>query len=82
MELSSPRYKALAVSAGFTFWFFILTSIFSIFTIEYLVIFVVIVFPLLQLLGCDIKRRFSIGGLSCLQSRERARLPKEAEHEQ
>jgi len=54
MELSSPRYKALAVSAGFTFWFFILTSIFSIFTIEYLVIFVAIVFPLMQFLSIKV----------------------------
>jgi len=51
MELSSPRFKALAVSAGFTFWFFIITSILGVFTLEYFAIFVVIVFPLMQVLS-------------------------------
>ena len=60
MELSSPRFKALTVSLGFTFWFFILTSIFSIFTIEYLVIFVVIVFPLFQLLAVKVSKALDI----------------------
>ncbi len=34
MELSSPRFKALAVTAGFSFWFFIITNAVGIFTIE------------------------------------------------
>ncbi|MCH6575445.1 MAG: hypothetical protein IH795_09605 [Bacteroidetes bacterium] len=51
MELSSPRFKALAVSAGFTFWFFIITSIFGVFTIEYFVIFIAIIFPLMQFMS-------------------------------
>ena len=49
MKLSSPRFKALTVSAGFTFWFFVITSILGIFTLEYFVIFVAIIFPLMQL---------------------------------
>jgi len=60
MELSSPRFKALTVSLGFTFWFFILSSIFGIFTIEYLVIFVVIVFPLFQLLAVKVSKALDI----------------------
>ena len=48
MEFSSPRFKALTVSVGFTFWFFILTSIFGVFTLEYFVIFVAIIFTLMQ----------------------------------
>ena len=51
MELSSPRFKALAVSAGFTFWFFIITSILGVFTLELFAIFVAIVFPLMQVLS-------------------------------
>ncbi len=51
MELSSPRFKALTVSAGFTLWFFIITSIFGVFTLELFVIFVAIVFPLMQVLS-------------------------------
>jgi hypothetical protein len=54
MELSSPRFKALAVSAGFTFWFFILTSIFGVFRIEYFAIFVGIVFPLMQFMSIKV----------------------------
>jgi len=54
MELSSPRFKALAVSAGFTFWFFILTSIFGVFTLEYFVIFVAVVFPLMQFMSIKV----------------------------
>ncbi len=54
MELSSPRFKALAVSAGFTFWFFIITSIIGVFTLEYFIIFIVIIFPLMQFLSVKV----------------------------
>jgi len=60
MELSSPRFKALAVSAGFSFWFFILTSIFGVFTLEYLVIFIIIVFPLMQFLSIKVSKALDI----------------------
>ena len=54
MELSSQRFKALAVSAGFTFWFFIITSIIGVFTLEYFIIFIAIVFPLMQLMSIKV----------------------------
>jgi len=54
MELSSPRFKALTVSAGFTLWFFIITSILGVFTLEYFVIFVAVVFPLMQFLSIKV----------------------------
>ena len=54
MELSSPRFKALTVSAGFTLWFFIITSIFGVFTLEYFVIFVAVVFPLMQFMSIKV----------------------------
>ena len=60
MELSSPRFKALTVSAGFTFWFFVLTSIFGVFTLEYLVIFVAIIFPLMQFLSVKVSKTLDI----------------------
>jgi len=60
MELSSPRFKALTVSAGFTFWFFVLTSIFGVFTLEYLVIFIAIVFPLMQFLSVKVSSALDI----------------------
>jgi len=60
MELSSPRFKAIAVSAGLSFWFFILTSIFGVFTLEYLAIFIVIVFPLMQFLSIKVSSALDI----------------------
>jgi hypothetical protein len=60
MELSSPRFKALAVSAGFTFWFFILTSIFGVFNLVYFAIFVAIVFPLMQLMSIKVSSALDI----------------------
>ena len=56
MELSSPRFKALAVSAGFTFWFFVITSIVGVFSIELFVIFIAIVFPLMQILSKKVSK--------------------------
>ena len=40
MELSSPRFKAAAVTAGFSLWFFIISSATGLFSIEAFVIFV------------------------------------------
>ena len=60
MELSSPRFKALAVSAGFTFWFFIITSILRVFTLEYFAIFIAIVFPLIQFLSIKVSSALDI----------------------
>ncbi len=54
MELSSPRFKALTVAAGFTFWFFVITSIVGVFTLEYFAIFVAIVFPLMQFMSIKV----------------------------
>jgi len=50
----------LAVSAGFTFWFFIITSIFGVFTIEYFVIFIAIIFPLMQFLSIKVSHAIDI----------------------
>jgi len=60
MEVSSPRFKALAVSAGFTFWFFIITSIFGVFSLEYFFIFIAIVFPLMQFLSVKVSGALDI----------------------
>ena len=60
MELSSPRFKALAVSAGLTFWFFILTTIFGMFSIEYFAIFVAVVFPLMQFLSLKVSKALDV----------------------
>ncbi len=60
MKLSSPRFKALTVSTGFTLWFFIITSILGVFTLEYFVIFIVIVFPLMQFMSIKVSSALDI----------------------
>ena len=60
MKLSSPRFKALTVSTGFTLWFFIITSILGVFTLEYFAIFIVIVFPLMQFMSIKVSRALDI----------------------
>ena len=49
MELSSPRFKSLAVTAGFSFWFFIITSALTIFSPELMISFVAILFTITQI---------------------------------
>jgi len=60
MELSSPRFKALTVSAGFTLWFLIITSIIGVFTLEYFAIFIAIIFPLMQFLSIKVSSALDI----------------------
>lgn len=56
MELSSPRFKALAVSSGLTLWFFIITSVTGIFSLEIFVIFIVSIFILMQILSFKVSK--------------------------
>ena len=49
MELSSPRFKSLAVTAGFSFWFFIITTVVGIFSLELFAGFVVILLIVTQI---------------------------------
>jgi len=49
MNASSPRFKSLAVTAGLSFWFFIITSSTGIFSIEILIIFVAIALSVTQI---------------------------------
>ena len=60
MELSSPRFKALAVSVGISFWYTIIIITFGAFSIEAFIIFVVIVFPLMQLLSLKVSKVLDI----------------------
>ena len=41
MEISSPRTKALAVTTGLSFWFFIITNSIDLFSVELMLSFVV-----------------------------------------
>ena len=49
MELSSPRFKAMAVTAGFSLWFFIISSATGLFSIEAFVIFIAITIAITQI---------------------------------
>jgi len=60
MELSSQRFKALVVSAGFTFWFVIIISALGYFSFEVIAIFALIVFPVMQLLALKVSKALDI----------------------
>ncbi len=60
MELSSPRFKALTVSAGFTFWFVIIISALGYFSFEVIAIFALIVFPVMQLFAMKVSKALDI----------------------
>jgi len=60
MELSSPRFKSVAVSAGFSFWFFIIITAFGIFSFEILLIFIASIFTITQILSSKISKGLDI----------------------
>ena len=49
MNASSPRFKSVAVTAGLSFWFFIITTSIGVFSVEILIIFVAIVLSITQI---------------------------------
>jgi len=60
MQTSSPRFKSIAVTAGLSFWFFIITSSTGIFSIEILIIFVGIVLSVTQIFAKKISKGLDI----------------------
>ena len=60
MELSSPRFKSLAITAGFSFWFFIVSNAIGIFSIEVFLIFVVSLLSITQIFSSKISRGLDI----------------------
>ena len=60
MQTSSPRFKSLAVTAGLSFWFFIITSSTGIFSIEILIIFVAAVLTITQIFTKKISKGLDI----------------------
>jgi len=63
MKGSSNRFKAIAVSSGIAFWFFIITSASGFFKIEYLVFFVIVVFSLTQIFAKKISHFLDVFGI-------------------
>jgi len=60
MQTSSPRFKSLAVTAGFSFWFFIITSTIGFFLIESLIVFIIIVLVITQIFAKKISKLLDI----------------------
>lgn len=60
MDISSPRFKAVAVSAGFSLWFFIITSALGVFSIPIFVAFIIGIFALTQILAKKISKALDI----------------------
>ena len=56
MELSSPRFKSVAVTAGLSFWFFIIISAIGIFSFEILLVFIASVLTITQIFSSKISK--------------------------
>lgn len=60
MELSSPRFRALAVATGFSFWFFVISSTIGMFSLEIFTIFVISIFGITQLMSVKLSKALDI----------------------
>jgi len=60
MELSSSRFKALAVTAGFSLWFFIISSATGLFSFEAFAIFVAITITITQIFATKLSKALDI----------------------
>ena len=60
MNASSTRIKALAVTTGFSFWFFVISSSIGVFSLELLGIFVAIIFTLTQIFAINLSSGLEI----------------------
>lgn len=60
MNVSSPGFKALAVATGLSFWFFIITSALGGIPIGYVIIFIAVVFSLMQILSSKVSKVLDI----------------------
>ena len=60
MEHSTPRFKALAVSAGFSFWFFIITSVTGIFSIEIMLSFILVIVIVSQIFAIKLSKALDV----------------------
>ena len=60
MELSSSRFKAAAVTAGFSLWFFIISSATGLFSFEAFAIFVIITIAITQIFAFKLSKALDI----------------------
>jgi|TARA_Y100000310_G_scaffold6714_1_gene7517 glycosyltransferase involved in cell wall biosynthesis len=60
LQLSSPRFKSVAVTAGLTFWFVIITTASGYFTFEFLAIFSLSIFALTQIFSYKVSKALDL----------------------
>ena len=60
METSSPKFKSLAVTAGLSFWFFIILSSTGYFTFEIFIFFIVSILIITQIFAKKISKGLDI----------------------
>jgi|TARA_B110000467_G_C18121271_1_gene367992 hypothetical protein len=60
MQSSSPRFKSIAVSAGLTFWFFIISSTTGFLSLDVLLLFIVIIFSVTQIFTKKISKGLDV----------------------
>jgi len=63
MNSSSPRFKSFAVTAGLSFWFFIITSTIGLFSIELLIVFSGTILAITQIFAKKISKGLDIFAL-------------------
>ena len=56
MELSSPRFKSLAVTLGLSLWFFVISSALGVFSIKIFAIFVAVVITITQIFSMKLSK--------------------------
>ena len=60
MNASSTRIKALVVTAGFSFWFFVISSSIGVFSLELFGVFIAIIFILTQIFAIKLSSGLEI----------------------
>jgi len=60
MERSSSKFKALAVSAGLSFWFFIISSITGMFSIEAMLLFILAIVITSQIFAIKLSKALDV----------------------
>ena len=64
MDASSPRFKSVAVTAGLSFWFFIITQSIGIFSIEILIAFSISLLTITQIFTKKLSKGLDIFAIS------------------
>lgn len=60
MEQSSSRFKALAVTTGFSLWFFLITTAVGVFSLEVFALFVVVVILVTQVFAVKLAKGLDV----------------------